>query len=81
MKNLNHIKLAIDIALAIIPPIVKEIKKDGFQLKDLISFINDDEFKKHIEEIIIGIGEKSIQHQEIDLKEYLEYEIKKIILE
>ncbi len=50
------IGIAFKISLAVAESIVKEVQKDGFQTKDLIAFLHDDEFKKVITEIVTDLG-------------------------
>lgn len=51
MGNIDALENLIGLAFSAVTPIIKEIKKDGVQAKDLIAFMSSEDFKSHVEKL------------------------------
>lgn len=51
MTGINSLKNLIGLSFSLVTPIVKEVKKDGFQPTDLIAFIDSEDFKGHVKKL------------------------------
>jgi hypothetical protein len=71
-QDVHALKSLISLVFSMAIPILKEIKKDGYQWSDLLAFIKSDEFSKYFSEALGDIKDLPAELRDIDIEEGFE---------
>jgi len=71
-SHIKNTKEVLSLVFYIIKPIIREIKKDGFQFTDLVTFMGDEEFQQHLQDAINDVGGIPDEIRNFSLKEGFE---------
>lgn len=68
-KSVKNLKEVIGLVFVIVIAILKEVKKDGFQVSDLFVFLSSQEFQSQITPAIEGVTEIPAEVKDMDANE------------
>lgn len=67
--GIDSIKAEVSLAFAVVVPILAEIHKDNFQTSDLFAFVNSEDFKLHLNEVIRVFSKTGAEFKDFSLDE------------
>lgn len=77
-KDIKNFKEVINLAFIIVIAILKEVKKDGFQVSDLFVFLASPEFQAAVKPAMEGIEELPAELKDMDVNEGFELSVSAI---
>ena len=70
--DISAIKALLGLCFSIVAPILKEYRKDGFQVTDLLAFLASEEFKNNISPAIQNMPDLGAEFKDFTIDESFE---------